>query len=84
MGLKLVEKSSYTGEEVIKAMKCVPSKLGYVEYLLYVLNNCDMDSLFSDGDIHDRVKLAKCIIDLQDACQKIKGVNSLLDDLKLS
>lgn len=84
MGLKLVEKSSYTGEEVIKAMKCVPSKLGYVEYLLYVLNNCDMDSLFSDGDIHDRVKLAKCIIDLQDAWQKIKGVNSLLDDLKLS
>lgn len=84
MGLKLVEKSSYTGEEVIKAMKCVHSKLGYVEYLLYVLNNCDMDSLFSDGDIHDRVKLAKCIIDLQDACQKIKGVNSLLDDLKLS
>ena len=43
MGLKLVEKSSYTGEEVIKAMKCVPSKLGYVDYLLYVLNNCDMD-----------------------------------------
>lgn len=84
MGLKLVEKSSYTGEEVIKAMKCVPSKLGYVDYLLYVLNNCDMDSLFSEGDIHDRVKLAKCIIDLQDACQKIEGVNSLLKDLKLS
>lgn len=84
MGLKLVEKSSYTGEEVIKAMKCVPSKLGYVDYLLYVLNNCDMDSLFSEGDIQDRVKLAKCIIDLQDACQKINGVNSLLDDLKLS
>lgn len=84
MGLKLVEKSSYTGEEVIKAMKCVPSKIGYVDYLLYVLNNCDMDSLFSEGDIQDRVKLAKCIIDLQDACQKIKGANSLLDDLKLS
>ena len=83
MGLKLVEKSSYTGEEVIKAMKCVPSKLGYVDYLLYVLNNCDMDSLFSDGDIHDRVKLAKCIIDLQDACQKIKGASSLLENLKL-
>jgi hypothetical protein len=84
MGLELVEKTTYTNEEVIRAMKCVPSKLSYTHYLLYVLNNCDMDSLFSEGDIHDRVKLAKCIIDLQDACQKIKGVNSLLGDLKLS
>ena len=84
MGLKLVEKSDYTSEEAINAMKCVPSKLGYVDYLLYVLNNCDMDSLFSGGDMRDRVKLAKCIIDLQDACQKIKGVNSLLEEIKFT
>ena len=84
MGLELVEKSTYTTKEVIKAMKCVPSKLSYAHYLLYVLNNCDMDSLFSGGDIHDRVKLAKCIIDLQDACQKIIGVSSLLEEIKLT
>lgn len=81
MGLELVEKSTYTTEEVINAMKCVQSKLSYTKYLLYVLNNCDMDSLFSGGDIHDRVKLAKCIIDLQDACKKINEVSGLLDDI---
>lgn len=84
MGLELVEKTTYTNEEVIRAMKCVPSKLSYTHYLLYVLNNCDMDSLFSDGDIHDRVKLAKCIIDLQDACKKINDVSGLLEDIRLT